>query len=161
MRETCWSFDSINSCKRLNSWELAVYMSYTSQNFRLFHVSNLSVLNFRIVCLCIRGRRSIREMSVTWSDVVFVSLTYCFSRSLMWKTLLWSVTWPVTWFVIWFVWLVVWFVTRPLPVTWLPSPTSDWFATTARSKPDLCKQRTPFHPPSILLSDEKEAASGG
>ena len=29
----------------------AVYMSSTSQNFRLFHEPNLSVLNFRIVLL--------------------------------------------------------------------------------------------------------------
>ena len=32
---------------RVNGWFPAVYMSYTSQNFRLFHVSNWSVLNFR------------------------------------------------------------------------------------------------------------------
>ena len=30
----------------VNGWFSAVYMSYTSQNFRLFNVSNLSVLNF-------------------------------------------------------------------------------------------------------------------
>ena len=33
----------------------AVYMSYTSQNFRLFHVSNLFVLNFRIFLLMYPG----------------------------------------------------------------------------------------------------------
>ena len=30
----------------VNDWEPAVYMSYLSRNFRLFLVSNLSVLNF-------------------------------------------------------------------------------------------------------------------
>ena len=32
----------------VNGWEPAVYMSCMSQNFGLFHVSNLSVRNFRI-----------------------------------------------------------------------------------------------------------------
>ena len=32
-------------------WEPAVYMSCMSQNFRLFHVSNLSFRNFRIFLL--------------------------------------------------------------------------------------------------------------
>ena len=35
----------------VNGWEPAVYMSCMSQNFRLFHVSNLSVRNFRIFLL--------------------------------------------------------------------------------------------------------------
>ena len=39
----------------VNGWEPAVYMSYTSQNFRLFHVSNLSVRNFRIFLLMYPG----------------------------------------------------------------------------------------------------------
>ena len=47
IRETNENFDSSNSCKRLVP---AVYMSYTSQNFRLFLVSNSSVVTFRI-CL--------------------------------------------------------------------------------------------------------------
>ena len=44
MRETNGNFGSCNSCKRLG-------MSCTSQNFRLFHGSNLSVRNFRIFLL--------------------------------------------------------------------------------------------------------------
>ena len=35
----------------VNGWFPAVYMSCMSQNFRLFHVSNLSVRNFRIFLL--------------------------------------------------------------------------------------------------------------
>ena len=34
---------------------LAVYMTCMSQNFRLFHVSNLSVVNFRIFALMYPG----------------------------------------------------------------------------------------------------------
>ena len=41
-----------NSCKR---WFLAVRMIYMCQNFRLFHVSNLFVLNFRIFLLIYSG----------------------------------------------------------------------------------------------------------
>ena len=40
-------FDTWNKRKynlNVNGWEPAVYMSYISQNFRLFHVSNLSIL---------------------------------------------------------------------------------------------------------------------
>ena len=33
----------------------AVHTSYTSQNFRLFHASNLSVQNYVIFCSCNRG----------------------------------------------------------------------------------------------------------
>ena len=33
-------------CKHVNGWDPAVYMSYMSQNFRLFHVSNSFVQNF-------------------------------------------------------------------------------------------------------------------
>ena len=39
----------------VNGWFPAVYMSYMSQNFRLFHVSNLSVRNFRIFLLMYPG----------------------------------------------------------------------------------------------------------
>ena len=38
-----------------NGWEPAVYMSCMSQHFRLFHVSNLSVRNFRIFLLMYTG----------------------------------------------------------------------------------------------------------
>ena len=37
-----------------NCWFPTVYMSCMSQNFSLLHVSNTSVLNFRIFCSCIR-----------------------------------------------------------------------------------------------------------
>ena len=40
---------------QVNGWEPAVYMSCMSQNFRLFHVSNLSVRNFRIFLLMYTG----------------------------------------------------------------------------------------------------------
>ena len=39
----------------VNSWFPAVYTSCMSQNFRLFHVSNLSVRNFRIFLLMYTG----------------------------------------------------------------------------------------------------------
>ena len=39
----------------VNGWEPAVYMSCVSQNFRLFHVSNLSIRNFRVVLLMYPG----------------------------------------------------------------------------------------------------------
>ena len=39
----------------VNGWEPAVYTSCMSQNFRLFHVSNLSVRNFRICLLMYTG----------------------------------------------------------------------------------------------------------
>ena len=39
----------------VNGWEPAVYMSCMSQNFRLFHVSNISVRNFRIFLLMYTG----------------------------------------------------------------------------------------------------------
>ena len=41
-----------------NGWEPAVYMSCMSQNFRLFLVLNLSVLNFRIFLLMYPGSPS-------------------------------------------------------------------------------------------------------
>ena len=40
---------------RVNGWEPAVYMSYMSQNFPLFRVSNLSVRNFRIISAHVSG----------------------------------------------------------------------------------------------------------
>ena len=43
----------------VNGWEPAVYMSCMSQNFRLFHVSNLSVRNFRIFLLMYTGSLSV------------------------------------------------------------------------------------------------------
>ena len=51
----------------LNVWFPAVYMSYTSQNFRLFHVSNLSVRNFRIFLLMYPGSMRSCRGSPRWS----------------------------------------------------------------------------------------------
>ena len=39
----------------VNGWKLAVYMSCMSENFRLFHASNLSVLNFRFFSAHVSG----------------------------------------------------------------------------------------------------------
>ena len=41
----------LTHARHVNGWEPAVYMSCMSQNCRLFHVSNLSVRNFRIFLL--------------------------------------------------------------------------------------------------------------
>ena len=58
------SFERINSirltngnksCVSCNSWFPAVYMNCMSQNFRLLHVSNLSVRNFQIFLLIYPG----------------------------------------------------------------------------------------------------------
>ena len=48
----------------VNGWFPAVYMSCMSQNFRLFHVSNLSVRNFRISMLMYTG--SLSAAGVLW-----------------------------------------------------------------------------------------------
>ena len=48
----------------VNGWEPAVYMSCMSQNFRLFHVSNLSVRNFRIFLLMYTGSLSARGAGI-------------------------------------------------------------------------------------------------
>ena len=45
----------------VNGWEPAVYMSGMSQNFRLLHVSNLSVRNFRISLLMYTGSLTARS----------------------------------------------------------------------------------------------------
>ena len=80
IRETNGNFDSCNSCKRLdekqteilthvthaNGWEPAVYMSYMSQNFRLFLLSNLSDLNFLIVLLMYPGSLSCKPSCRDW-----------------------------------------------------------------------------------------------
>ena len=52
LSETNRRFDSCYSRKRLDS---AAYVCYTSQNFCLIRLSNLSVLNFRFSCSCKRG----------------------------------------------------------------------------------------------------------
>ena len=43
------------NASHVNGWESAGYMSCMSQNFCLFHVSNVSVRNFRIVLLMYPG----------------------------------------------------------------------------------------------------------
>ena len=55
----------------VNGWEPAVYMSCMSQNFRLFHVSNLSVRNFRIFLLMYPG--SLTDNSSTKTSLSRVS----------------------------------------------------------------------------------------
>ena len=45
----------LSHATHVNGWFPAVYMSCTTQNFRLFHVSNLSVRNFRIFLLMYTG----------------------------------------------------------------------------------------------------------
>ena len=66
----------------VNGWEPAVYMSCMSQNFRLFHVSNLSVRNFRIFLLMYTGSltaacASIRAAMVADRDVNYVTSSTC------------------------------------------------------------------------------------
>ena len=51
-----------------NGWEPTFYISYMRQNFRLFQVSNLSVLNFRIFCSCIQGDLLILNHSAAESE---------------------------------------------------------------------------------------------
>ena len=62
-------FDTRNKRKFWLGWEPAVYMSYMSQNFRLFLVSNLSVQNFRIFLLMYSGSLSLSAGLITgqWS----------------------------------------------------------------------------------------------
>ena len=53
-------------------WFPAVYMICMSQNFRLFHVSNLSLGNYRIFCACIRGSVYLTcDQQSKAADVVF------------------------------------------------------------------------------------------
>ena len=47
--------ETLTHVTHVNGWFPAVYMSYMSQNFRLFHVSNLPFLNFRIFLLMYPG----------------------------------------------------------------------------------------------------------
>ena len=61
MRVTNGNFESYNSCKRLGTSRLH---ELQSQNFRLFHVSNLSVRNFRISLLMYRDGTEVGGSSV-------------------------------------------------------------------------------------------------
>ena len=63
---------------RVNGCEPAVYISYISQDFRMFHVSNLFVLNFRIVPLMYPGW-TVEDLTLSgavcvwdWSWIVLV-----------------------------------------------------------------------------------------
>ena len=63
MRETK---EILTHATHVNGWERAVYMSCMSQNFRLFHLSNLSVRNFRffsahVYGATVGGRRLVEE----------------------------------------------------------------------------------------------------
>ena len=68
IQETNGNFNSCNSAiyMYVNGWFSAVYMVYTNKNFRLFLVSNLSVLNLRIFLLMYPGSvtpwRSLRRL---------------------------------------------------------------------------------------------------
>ena len=53
--DTLKQTEILTHATHVNGWEPAVYMSCMSQNFRLFHVSNLSVRNFRIFLLMYTG----------------------------------------------------------------------------------------------------------
>ena len=56
----------------VNGWEPAVHMRGMSQNFRLFHVSNLAVRNFRIFMLMYTGsmfRSESRKTAHAWSQL--------------------------------------------------------------------------------------------
>ena len=54
----------------VNGWVPAVYMSCLSQNFRLFHLSNLSVRNFRIFLLMYSGDTVAGGEGVTWCNAI-------------------------------------------------------------------------------------------
>ena len=55
IRETNGNFDSCKSCNSCNSClEPAIYMSYISQNFRLFHYRIYPFETFEFFCSCIR-----------------------------------------------------------------------------------------------------------
>ena len=45
------STEGLTYVTHVNGWKPAVYMSYMSENFSLFHPSNISVLNFRNILL--------------------------------------------------------------------------------------------------------------
>ena len=65
----------------VNGWFPAVYMSCMSQNFRLFHVSNLSVRNFRIFLLMYTGSMVVlrtEDASCVESFVYMRCLNFCF-----------------------------------------------------------------------------------
>ena len=47
---------SRGSCNSRNGWVRAVYMTCMSQNYRLFRLSNLSVLSFVFICSSKQGR---------------------------------------------------------------------------------------------------------
>ena len=68
-------FDTRNKRKFLshvthvNGWFPAIYMSYMNENFRLFLVSNLSVLNFRIFSAHVSGVGPLGRCRLTQSAI--------------------------------------------------------------------------------------------
>ena len=71
----------------LNGWFPAVYMGGMSQNFRLLHVSDLSVLNLRffsahvsgVKTLDFRGRRGKFGCSAVWDKQVYLPTDHMFA----------------------------------------------------------------------------------
>ena len=51
----------------VNDGEPAVCMSCMSQNFRIFHVSNLSFKTFEFFCSCIRGQSPVGNEPINYS----------------------------------------------------------------------------------------------
>ena len=64
--------DILTHATHVNGWKPAVYMGCTSQNFRLFHVSNFSVRNFLIFLLMYPGSLSRQSAPVPsfWSGAI-------------------------------------------------------------------------------------------
>ena len=56
--------ETLTHSTHVNGWEPAVYFSCVGQHFRLFHVSNLSVRNFRVFLLMYPGSPSQAAQSV-------------------------------------------------------------------------------------------------
>ena len=59
----------LSHATHVNGWFPAVYMSCMSQNFRLFHVSNLSVRNFRIFLLMYTGSMPARSAGADRGEI--------------------------------------------------------------------------------------------
>ena len=61
----------------VNGWEPAVYMSYMSQYFRLFLVSNLYVLNLRIFLLMYPGSSPAADATPALSSTCLAVMVVC------------------------------------------------------------------------------------
>ena len=79
------------STSTINGWFPAVYMSRMSQNFRLFHVSNLSVRNFRIFLLMYTA--SLRRTEAAGLPASLSPVLMCGEAS-SGKSVLWSLVGP-------------------------------------------------------------------